>query len=302
MGRGRNLPRIVEDGFRGKVGAPKPPVPLAGLRSPGSRYVEQRPMRPSQDPLQQSGTTWPYAPDRYRSGPRYDVSHPKPYLHPTGYETPTDESWDYAPLKMGSMFDGRALDVFDAGPPREDERLSRQAVQQIFDDWDGASFARQHASRQADLAARLAEPDEDETLRNSLETMLGPPGGTSALELPELSDQYLAPSELELMNDALGADIPALGAADPPPIAEAQDEFGMYGPPPGFEDPVEDGAMEDAWHSAQHAFNEQADEMLATTVLQDEAFGFDEPTAAAPGHFDPLELPPPGAGPGRRWF
>ncbi len=94
MARGRQLPNIVERGFRGRIGEPKPRVDLSGLRTPGGRYREQIPNRPYRDPLLHADLAYPRSPAPYRDDPHYRVLDREPYSWPIRYE-PEESEWDY---------------------------------------------------------------------------------------------------------------------------------------------------------------------------------------------------------------
>lgn len=301
MGRGRYLPRIVSEGYRGKIGEPKPPANLAGLRIPGARYREIRPPQSKKDPLLEADTCFPRPPDRYEDEQHYEIHDRWPYLLPAKYREYEPE-WQYEEGPEETMFDGRALNTFDRQPhlripsyedglfaPGESEELLRQAAEELR-----ASAAEAGQSTEA-----FTVPDDlsaDDNFAMDSAALLDVPGW----EEPAAMVDVPVEARLTALDDVGSGDLERIlvehdASEEPcadslwptPTVPLAHDELAL----------------------AEHAFDQQLEDLARDFRQQEQTFtepdfgpdtllpDFDPPGPPEPPDLFPAPANPPGFGP-----
>ena len=298
MGRFGTTPRFVYSRRQRRPVFEK--LDLSAMRSPGAAYREPRPAFPQLDPLLYKETVYPQAPEPYREIARYNVLDRWPYLRPADYE-PDEEAWDYDAEPDETMFDGRALKVFDR-VPRERPLTYEESVRRLA------------------LLGNL----ECETTAGQ-----GPYGGRG--EMPDLLKPW--PEALDVadelvMGEATLADTGAspgdVGAhavaVDATAVAPLEVDCSGLDRIVLGQEPTENSAEPDAWApmaadpfedefaQAEHAFDQQLEDIAGEFHQQEQAFAepdwgpaalLPEPEELAPAEPpDPLLQPPspPGLG------
>ena len=287
----RSLPNIVEKGYRGKIGEPKPPVSLAGLRTPGARYREIRPPQPVQDPLLEADTCFPRRPDPYRVAMRYPILGRRPYVWPLRYE-PHDAEWEYEdvdPDDAGdeAMFDGRALRLFDRQPrehiptyedgllsPGESEELLRQAAAEACEVSDWPSMRSEVPPGESDGIGGAFAGDATAPL-DRLGGQETPTTMESRVQAP--GDAPSEPAHGGLERLVLGD-----GPEDGPSAAAAWPSMGG-------------DVFRDDVAAAEHAFDQPLEDMARDFGQQEQAFAEPDwgPSALVPEPADPGPPEPP---------
>lgn len=270
-------------------------IDLSSLRSPGARYREIRPPQPRPDPLLEAETAYPRAPEPYREDPRYRVLDRWPYLKHADY-APQQEEWEYDVGSDQSMFDGRALNVFDRQPPQPRERIPTYE--------DGVRLFEQLERREREASASRNE---------GLGEMLGPLEPLEEASRLEAAPAQAAPPDVsDLPNEFASID---QMIESPDPVPEEPDYGGLEQIALGLE-PIVEPAGSDAWAlmddgpddlcREEHAFDQQLENVVSAFHQQEPAFA--EPdwgsAALAPGcpgpePLDPLTpvMMPPAPGP-----